>query len=134
GQSPVAGYLIRDPVTGVGISRIDGAINGAIVVGCLAEAVSLDAIMRAVMAEMIQRMLAPLIARGVVVLAATLAMGPIGVAAAAAISVVTLICAAMTLLKFAIDIATGGLEAALCNLLTSCPARRGARKLRDLVT
>lgn len=133
GQPAVAGYLIRDPETGTGISRISGSLNGALVVGCLAEAISLDAIMRMVMMRMIERMLAPLIARGVLVMAAVFALGPIGVAAATAISVVTLICAAMTLLKFAIDIATGGFEQALCNLVDTCAGRKGRAKLEDMM-
>lgn len=129
GQPSVAGYLIRDPVSGAGLSRIDGSLNGSIVVGCIAEAISLDNLLSFLMWQMIQRMLAPLIARGVIVAAAIFALGPIGVVAATAISVVTLICAAMTLLKFMIDLAIGGLEQALCNLIGSCAARRGGRKL-----
>ncbi|MBD8528284.1 transglutaminase domain-containing protein [Pseudomarimonas arenosa] len=129
GQPAVAGYLIRDPNSGTGLSRIDGSLNGSIVVGCLAEAISLDNLLSFIMWQMIQRMLAPLIARGVIVAAAIFALGPIGVVAATAISVVTLICAAMTILKFMIDLAIGGLEQALCNLLGSCMARRGGRSL-----
>lgn len=129
GQPAVAGYIIRDPRSGSGLSRIDGSLNGSIVVGCIAEAISLDNLLSFLIWEMIQRMLAPLIARGVIAAAAIFALGPIGVVAATAISVVTLICAAMTLLKFMIDLAIGGLEQALCNLLGSCAARRGGRNL-----
>lgn len=132
GQPPVAGYIIRDPESGTGISRIDGSLNGSIVVGCLAEAVSLDNLLNYLIQRAIERILAPLIARGLIAAAVVLAipaLAPIAIVAATAISVVTMICVAMTVLQFMIDLATGGLEQAICNLLGSCMGRKGIRKL-----
>jgi RHS repeat-associated protein len=129
GQPAVSGYIIRDPVSGTGLSRIDGSLNGSIVVGCLAEAISLDNLLNYLMWRMIERMLAPLIARGVIAAAAIFALGPIGVIAATAISVVSIICAVMTLLKFLIDMQTVGLEQAICNLLGSCMGKKARRRL-----
>ncbi len=41
-----AGYILQDPETGVALYRIEGGLNGSILVGCIGKAILLDALCR----------------------------------------------------------------------------------------
>jgi len=63
GKIEGAGYILLDPETGGGVYRVDGGLNGAINVGCIATAVILTALCESKFAKLMARRLAMLAAK-----------------------------------------------------------------------
>lgn len=83
-----AGYVILDPDSGAGLYRIDGGLNGAITVGCIAKAVSLELLCRSKMMKILTRRIARWGARMLAGLTVAAVLGPVALPAIAVVSAV----------------------------------------------
>lgn len=83
-----AGYVILDPDSGAGLYRIDGGLNGAITVGCIAKAISLELLCRSKMAKILAKRIARWGARMLAGLTVAAVLGPGALAAVAVVSAV----------------------------------------------
>lgn len=84
------GYAVIDPVTGGGLWRVDGGLNGAINVGCIARAVSLKILCDSKMMKILTRRLARWGARLLAGMTAGMLLGPAALPAIALASAVLL--------------------------------------------
>lgn len=87
-RSAGAGYVILDPDSGGGLYRIDGGLNGAINIGCIAKAVSLELLCRSKMAKILARRLARWGARILGGLTVAAVLGPAALPAIAVVGAV----------------------------------------------
>ncbi|TXH66063.1 MAG: hypothetical protein E6Q88_12820, partial [Lysobacteraceae bacterium] len=87
-RSAGAGYVILDPDSGAGLYRIDGGLNGAITVGCIAKAVSLELLCRSKFAKILARRIARWGARMLGGLTVAAVLGPAALPAIAVVSAV----------------------------------------------
>lgn len=83
-----AGYVILDPDSGAGLYRIDGGLNGAITVGCIAKAVSLELLCRSKMMKILTRRIARWGTRMLAGLTVAAVLGPAALPAIAVVSAV----------------------------------------------
>jgi RHS repeat-associated protein len=83
-----AGYVILDPDSGAGLYRIDGGLNGAITIGCIAKAVSLELLCRSKMMKILARRIARWGARMLAGLTVAAVLGPVALPAIAVVSAV----------------------------------------------
>jgi len=85
-----AGYVLIDPVSGGGVYRVDGGLNGAINVGCIVRAVSLKILCDSKMAKILTRRLARWGARLLAGMTVGALLGPVALPAIAIVSAVLL--------------------------------------------
>lgn len=134
-----AGYVILDPDSGAGLYRIDGGLNGAITVGCIAKAVSLELLCRSKMMKILARRIARWGARMLAGLTVAAVLGPVALPAIAVVSAVLwtieIIMAAMEVMNWVRMVMNGienltpeelaelgisALDAAICNYNPPC--------------
>jgi RHS repeat-associated protein len=82
------GYVLLDPVSGGGVFRVDGGLNGAINVGCVVRAVSLKLLCDSKIAKILTRRLARWGARMLAGFAIGAILGPVALPAIAVVSAV----------------------------------------------
>ncbi|MBD8525507.1 RHS repeat-associated core domain-containing protein [Pseudomarimonas arenosa] len=126
GQPKVAGYFIRDPQTGAGLSRIDATINGGTIAKCLGIAISMTEVIQRLMYKILMRLAEPLLKRGVLTLA--MLFGPVTllpVIPALAGSYIWAFSAYLAMQEFTIEAASTDVITAICYLMGLWPRRCG---------
>ncbi|KQY52615.1 RHS repeat-associated core domain-containing protein [Lysobacter sp. Root494] len=83
-----AGYILLDPVSGGGVFRVDGGLNGAINVGCVVRAISLKLLCNSKIAKILTRRLMRWGARMLAGLTIGAILGPAALPAIAVVSAV----------------------------------------------
>lgn len=106
GRIQAAGYVMIDPDRGDGIYRVDGGLNGALNVGCIAKAVLLKAICESKFARLMAARLAQLAARFAVRIGLAAVMAAVAPPLAIILPVVSAVLLAVTIIQVTYEVLT----------------------------
>lgn len=106
GRITAAGYAMIDPETGTGIYRVDGGLNGALNVGCIAKAVLLTALCESRFARLMAARLAALAAQFAVRIGLAAVMAAVAPPLAIILPVVSAVLLAVTIIQVTYEVLT----------------------------
>lgn len=101
-----AGYVMLDPDTGAAVYRVDGGLNGAINVGCIAKAVLLNALCESKFAKLMAKRLADLAARFALRIGLGAVMAAVAPPLAIVLPVVSAVLLAVTIIQVTYEVLT----------------------------
>lgn len=106
GRIQAAGYVMLDPTTGAGVYRVDGGLNGALNVGCIAKAVLLNALCESRFARLMAKRLADLAIRFGLRIGLAAVMAAVAPPLAIILPVVSAVLLAVTIIQVTYEVLT----------------------------
>lgn len=106
GRIQAAGYVMLDPTTGAGVYRVDGGLNGALNVGCIAKAVLLKALCESRFARLMAKRLADLALRFALRIGLAAVMAAVAPPLAIILPVVSAVLLAVTIIQVTYEVLT----------------------------
>ncbi|WP_341480460.1 RHS repeat-associated core domain-containing protein [Cognatiluteimonas telluris] len=128
-----AGYVIADPETGAAIYRVDGGLNGAINVGCIAKAVLLKVICESKFATLMAERLAILAGRFAVSIGLEAVLAAVAPPLAIILPIVSAVLIAVTIIETTYEVLTWVREVMNGNITLTADemAAAGIRAIND---